>query len=165
MSNYETNTVQIWLDNEQSSYSEMQDLTRQYHHNVKKLADAIQSYVEELNPIASDDNGIFADLLNAALREVEWREIAGDYIAEYDAEHDTDDPEPDGDECLRCGNFTLDSDGYCSTCETFTEDDNALCDLVWEADTRRIIIVYSFDFDYYVADFQDTNTYEQYSAS
>jgi hypothetical protein len=49
-----------------------------------QLADEIREYIEEQNPIT--DASVFADLLNAALSEVNWSEVARHYLAEVIAE-------------------------------------------------------------------------------
>ena len=39
------------------------------------IADALREFVDELSPVA-DQSSVFADLMDAALGEVDWHEIA-----------------------------------------------------------------------------------------
>ena len=45
------------------------------------LADRLKEFVEEANPLA-DQATMFTDLLNAALSEVDWHEIAEAFLSE-----------------------------------------------------------------------------------
>ena len=82
--NYETWAVSLWMDNEQHVQrywaDEAQTATKQAEPLVW-LADRIQEEHESACQQMLDDSvhyktGPFADLLNAALSEVNWREIA-----------------------------------------------------------------------------------------
>lgn len=83
-SNYETWLVNLWLDSEEHS----QELLRSFaenavedaqidgsekSHAVYGCSKMIQNEVEENTP---EVEGMFADLLNAAMSEVNWYEIA-----------------------------------------------------------------------------------------
>ena len=83
--NYETWLVKLWLDNDQGTYY---DVTGHATETVTAtdgvtvadkydFADWVQEYVEELLP---DIGGLAADLMKAALSEVNWREIAEGYL-------------------------------------------------------------------------------------
>ena len=86
-SNYETWNVKLWLDNEQGSSEEVRDMARRAR-SVNALADQLKDMIHEAAP----DLGAscFADLLNAALGEVDWYEMAESY---YEEEHEDDEPE------------------------------------------------------------------------
>ena len=43
------------------------------------LADALREFVDELNPVA-DQSSVFADLMDTALGEVDWHEIADSFL-------------------------------------------------------------------------------------
>lgn len=85
--NYETWVVNLWMDNEkgQQDYwiDEVQMALKQ-PHPVSHLADRIKDEHEEATSYAlaaaKYETGPLADLLNGALSEVNWREIAQFWI-------------------------------------------------------------------------------------
>lgn len=94
--NYETWAVALWLDNEEGSYQQIRDDARAIYTEVHAadlltkteaasvaLADTIKQYHEDLAP---ELQGVFSDLLSAALSEVNWYEIAKHYIEEIKEE-------------------------------------------------------------------------------
>jgi hypothetical protein len=110
--NYETWAVALWIDNEQGSYESARELAKDLYRQaeadktftrrevaVNDLEDALKEEYEEGNPLA-DDATVYADLLRAALGEVNWREIAHHYLDEVADEVDagTDDTEEDDDD-------------------------------------------------------------------
>jgi hypothetical protein len=90
--NYETWLVNLWLSNDQDSYDMVRDLIRNPYSDraVYDLADALKEYIEESNPLASEAN-LFSDLINAALCEVNYDDIAEHWITDYKF----DNPDPD----------------------------------------------------------------------
>ncbi len=86
-SNYETWNVKLWLDNEQGSSEEVRSMARRAR-SVGDLAEQIKGMVM----IWAPDLGasMFSDLLNAALGEVDWYEMAESY---YEEEHEDDEAE------------------------------------------------------------------------
>ena len=103
-SNYETWNVALWLDNEQSSYQEMHGLADEVwldavpsasftkeEQALLTLSDRIKVRIEENMP----DLGAscYADLLNAAIGEVDWREIAEHYLDDVDKTEETEEEE------------------------------------------------------------------------
>lgn len=93
--NYETWAVALWLDNEQSSYYAMLALTESAYDDAEgdkddalgQLAKAINEYIDDRNPLASDAS-MFSDLLGAAMSEVDYHEIAEHYLADYEPDED-----------------------------------------------------------------------------
>ncbi|HEX5471555.1 MAG TPA: hypothetical protein VFW73_06695 [Lacipirellulaceae bacterium] len=96
--NYETWVTALWLDNEYASQcywrratQECKDAAPSSSH-VKNgywtvgeaarfsLADRLKKELTDDSPIA--DNSLYADLLSAALQEVNWVEIADHYLDE-----------------------------------------------------------------------------------
>lgn len=89
--NYETWAVALWIDNDQW----LQEYAREMAQNVKTnnpnvddiithagiMAPLLKEWIEEDNPLA-DKATLFTDLLNAALSEVDWYEIAEHYLNE-----------------------------------------------------------------------------------
>jgi phage/plasmid primase-like uncharacterized protein len=96
--NYETWVVNLWMDNEKGSYDYWREEskrcfeecarpeTRSYSTQTQKeaaacmLADVIKSEHEESMP---EVEGFAADLLNAAMSEVNWYEIAEHLLDEF----------------------------------------------------------------------------------
>lgn len=80
--NYETWTVNLWMDNEQEYWSEHARKTLKSATckdvAIQSLADSMQGEHEAEPAI----DGVYADLLNAALGEVNWREIASHWLDE-----------------------------------------------------------------------------------
>lgn len=85
--NYETWAVNLWIGNEESTWNywieaakdtwieAMRDATFSRRDNAKfALADRLKEEIEDGSPI--DDPSLYMDLLNAALSEVHWQEIA-----------------------------------------------------------------------------------------
>jgi hypothetical protein len=104
--NYETWNVALWLGNEeyssrywdaaaQDAYDGAPDCLKTFtkeEQAVLDLADMLKSEMEEANPLG-EGASMFHDMLNAALSEVNWHEIAQHYIDEVDKEEETDDDE------------------------------------------------------------------------
>ena len=70
--NYGTWCVNLWLTNEEGSNNWLKGLANSSetdHQKVRQLKETI----EQLNPLG--DAGLFSDLLNAAIGEVDWLEI------------------------------------------------------------------------------------------
>ncbi len=103
--NYETWAVMLWIDNEQSSQSYWADAAREcqtetadqqpnqfmdHAGNARSmLAERLKAEhdSESEHPVfAAADGTVYADLLNAALSEVNWHEIAKSLIEDYPAD-------------------------------------------------------------------------------
>jgi len=72
--NYETWNVNLWLNNDQGTYDFIVELAKQYADDAPMLAQALESFVDELQPEL--EASMFSDILNAAMLEVNWQEIA-----------------------------------------------------------------------------------------
>jgi hypothetical protein len=93
--NYETWNVALWMDNDQGSNEywreraqELFDATDEDSDSRKDdaaadLANEIQAQHDEAMPEVS---GCFADLLGAAMSEVDWREIAEHLLSDIDVQ-------------------------------------------------------------------------------
>jgi hypothetical protein len=91
-SNYETWAVKLWLDNDEGSYTYMAERAAEVLADntddgkvdddgfKRDFADYLKGYHEEEAPDLS--GSVFSDLLNAALSEVDWYEIAAAYLEE-----------------------------------------------------------------------------------
>ena len=85
--NYTTWVTALWIDNDYESYQHRCELAEQVKANhedlderIYCLAANIKDWIEELNPYQEAD--LFADLLNSALSEVDWHEIAENVLSE-----------------------------------------------------------------------------------
>lgn len=85
--NYETWAVKLWLDNEEPAYRYWLERTTEHFNNAKadnyfthkeratiSLADELKDQITETD--RPELQGVYADLLGAALSEVNWYEIA-----------------------------------------------------------------------------------------
>ena len=75
--NYETWCVKLWMDNEEGSYRYWLEKAEEDDVDASDLAEIIQCEHEEALP---NLEGFAADLLNTALSEVNWVEIAESLI-------------------------------------------------------------------------------------
>lgn len=91
--NYETWLVALWLDNDEGSYNEMHYMAR-HSEDVYSLMEQIKEMIEELNPL-KDQANLFSDLLNGAISECNFYEIAEHY---YEEEKDNTEENSEEDE-------------------------------------------------------------------
>lgn len=87
--NYATYAVSLWLDNDYGMYSELSEWAQECkdamdEHDEENtaedmLAERIEAHITEANPLA-EVNGLYSDLLNSMLEDVEWTEIARTYL-------------------------------------------------------------------------------------
>lgn len=78
--NYETWAVALWLGNELATYEELRVLT-QRARSKEDLASSVKSFVEEMTSL--DEASLRADLLSAAVAEVDWYELADHYWEDF----------------------------------------------------------------------------------
>ncbi len=91
--NYETWNCALWIDNEQGSSEYWRERAEEALSNTQadenftheenaayELSKELQESFEENNPLP--DAGFYTDLLNAAIREVNWFEIAKNILEE-----------------------------------------------------------------------------------
>src|SRR4051794_4558851 len=96
--NYETWVVKLWLDNEESSYRYWTGEARRWHGEdeaAQGLAAQLKDELSEASPV--NEPTVYGDLMNAALEEVNWLEIAESYLEEV-AEAPTLDDAQDEDQ-------------------------------------------------------------------
>lgn len=96
--NYETWAVNLWMGNDQGSYSYYGERSQEAYDDAEAddyftrderatldLSDILKRDFEEANPLA-DQASVWSDMLSAALSEVNWYEIAEHLIADVDKE-------------------------------------------------------------------------------
>lgn len=71
--NYETWNCKLWLDNDEANQELQQEWLKASLNDVDTLEDIIENYIRENTP---EVPGMYADLLNAAISEINFREIA-----------------------------------------------------------------------------------------
>jgi hypothetical protein len=77
--NYETWLVNLWIDNDEGLSEMITDITRSNRSELHNIADSIKELIEEGIP---EVTGLYADLMNAAISEVNWHEIAENHLEE-----------------------------------------------------------------------------------
>ena len=86
--NYETWAVKLWLDDDEGTYRLMREIThdamaepneydweKDDDHALRVISDRVKDYIEDQNPL-NDSASVYTDLLNGAISEVNWWEIA-----------------------------------------------------------------------------------------
>jgi hypothetical protein len=96
--NYETWAVKLWFDNEEASYRNWTERARSLkgrEDDACQFADELKESVAEGNPLA-DESSLYADLLSAAISEVDWFEIARSYLDDVEDEDKADEAVGEG---------------------------------------------------------------------
>jgi hypothetical protein len=96
-SNYETWNVALWMDNEAGSYDHWRSVAQELYDEAEAtknftreevatldLSNQLKTEHEEAQPDLGAS--VWADLLGAAMSEVNWYEIAEHYISDVDKE-------------------------------------------------------------------------------
>lgn len=86
--NYETWAMALWIDNDQGSYDYSREVVTEAAEDEEfpkvRAADALKEafgeFTEDVEAAVSGT--VWADLLNGALSEVDWYEIAENYLSE-----------------------------------------------------------------------------------
>lgn len=97
--NYETWNLNLWLDNDQGTQEYWRERAEQIYRDTdpgedrrsdatNELAEALKDETQENQP--QIDNGFYADILSAAVSEVNWYEIAEYWISDVADEIDAD---------------------------------------------------------------------------
>ncbi len=96
--NNETWVVNLWLGNDEDTYNRCRSLAQKCFEEAEadadkvfsrkeraayQLAGELKEILEEENPLAIEAS-VYTDLLNAALTEVNWKEIANGLLEEGD---------------------------------------------------------------------------------
>jgi hypothetical protein len=89
--NYETWLMALWISNDQCMESEATDMAEESRHarqEIYELADTLKNWIEEFPEVSevSEKSGFVSDLLNAAMSEIDWYEIAENYLNGLDPE-------------------------------------------------------------------------------
>lgn len=86
--NYQTWVTALWIDNDYDSYlyrCELAEEVKEEHEDEDEredcLAVSLKDWIESQNPLA-ESASLFTDLINSALSEVDWQEIAENFLTE-----------------------------------------------------------------------------------
>jgi hypothetical protein len=82
-SNYETWLVKLWMDNDEISYHCYLQMARE-SINVYELSKELEQNFDDCFPL--EKSSVYTDLLNSALKEVDWYEIAESLMEEIKEE-------------------------------------------------------------------------------
>ena len=98
--NYETWAVGLWIDNDEFTQRRAQELGKEmlknapHDENVKgkiwtvcetakfRLAEQLEEQYENDNPLLNEESSLYSDLMNASLGNVNWDEVAEQYLPE-----------------------------------------------------------------------------------
>jgi len=99
--NYETWCVNLWMSNDQGSDEYYRELAQETYNRAepepsftrdevatRNLSDTLEGEFDERQSELVGVTGVFADLLNASLSEVNWYEIAEHYISDIDKDEE-----------------------------------------------------------------------------
>lgn len=79
--NYETWVCALWLQNDQGSCSYWEEMTNECK-DVYNLSQVIKDEIEENDP-TNDQASMYADLMSAAISEINFNEIAHHFWDDY----------------------------------------------------------------------------------
>ena len=92
--NYETWAVNLWLSNEQGLYYAVQEIVADHwaddYRSQGEAAEAVKDWLTEQMP---EVEGLWADLLNGAISEVNWSEVAEAFAPEPEEEEPEEEEE------------------------------------------------------------------------
>ena len=89
--NYETWLVNVWMSNDQGAYERWEEVATELVADNpdsarERLAEQLKDSVSDESPTV-DDASLYADLLNAAICIVDWRELAEHCIADVEPDN------------------------------------------------------------------------------
>lgn len=86
--NYETWNWKLWADNDQRTYDFYREAALDICKANPDKNKAVYSLAAYLKDVAEEDAptliGVYADLLGAALSEIDWHEIATSYVEDLE---------------------------------------------------------------------------------
>lgn len=96
--NYETWLANLWMDNEEGTQAYWRERAENAGNEstdrdeaIELLAAELENDMDERAEELTGNAGVFADLLNAALKKIDWQDIARHWIDDTDHEWPSDD--------------------------------------------------------------------------
>lgn len=95
--NYETWCVNLWIDNDEGLAEQVRELALK-ERDTYALGKEIEALIDSMHPFNGDyatreaqayQSSLWADLLGAALSEVDWSDIAEHWIGDTEADVET----------------------------------------------------------------------------
>ena len=78
---YPTENIAIWLSHDRENNRRIHELA-QNADNEEQLAAQIKHFVETNNPLQNSPNSLYQDILNNALINADYHQIAKDFLEE-----------------------------------------------------------------------------------
>jgi len=92
--NYETWLVALWINNDEGLQDYVMEMAARSDGYAYHLADDMKAYFEDDKPELS---GMWADMLGAALSEVDWDDLGETFMRDYEEEHKDEEEEDEDD--------------------------------------------------------------------
>ena len=80
--NYETWNIALWLGNDCDSF--IREMAKESQDDVD-LADKIENFITENNPLPATQASLYQDILGASLRSADYREIARFFLEDLES--------------------------------------------------------------------------------
>ena len=81
MATWETTAVRLWMGNDEGLYHTARELVAEALENDEDAGTYLEAEMLEMKP---DVEGVWADLLDSALSEVDWEAVAEDFMPDED---------------------------------------------------------------------------------
>lgn len=80
--NYFTWLTYTWLTKEENIYKQMQVIASDARQQIKPFAQEIKALIADFNNPISGQESLYNDILDTAFEEIDWEEIAENFLKE-----------------------------------------------------------------------------------